>query len=372
MKRLEQLRRLLGQLQLPRSGGPWLIAPVAILIAGIVLSVDRWDWLNGGESAGATVRNIGLVIAGSLALPLAIWRGVVADKQASAAQCQTAQDRETLLNERYQQGAEMLGSNVLAVRMGGIYALQQLAQEHPNTHHLQVMNLFCAFVRRPPQDPEANPRMPTVKDVQLLRQDVQAVMDAIVARDESRRNLEQNLAFTLDLQDSDLAGAQMDLSIYLDGRKVPVRALINQRPNPRLNPSRLEFSGAHLSNAQLLGANLQNARLNEADLSGADLSAADLTDARLEKANLTGYVSLIGAILRGTRLCGADLSNATFYLANVSGTDFYGAGDDDECLPAKGLTQSMLDLAIADPNNPPKLGGVVLDAETGEPLVWRK
>ena len=60
--------------------------------------------------------------------------------------------QEGLLNERYQKGAEMLGSPVLAVRMGGIYALQQLAQDHPDTYHLQVMNLFCAFVRRPPPD----------------------------------------------------------------------------------------------------------------------------------------------------------------------------------------------------------------------------
>ena len=60
---------------------------------------------------------------------------------------------QSLLNERYQKSADMLGSNVLAVRMGGIYALQQLAHDHAGTYHLQIMNLFCAFVRRPPPDP---------------------------------------------------------------------------------------------------------------------------------------------------------------------------------------------------------------------------
>ena len=53
-----------------------------------------------------------------------------------------------MLNERYQQGAEMLGSDVLAVRLGGIYALQRLAGEHPQQSHIQIMQAFCAFIRQ--------------------------------------------------------------------------------------------------------------------------------------------------------------------------------------------------------------------------------
>ena len=93
-----------------------------------------WDWLretpNGYESGSTTVRNLGLIVAGLIALPLTLWRIWVADRQAKAAQKQveTSQDQVTtsqrsLLNERYQKGAEMLGSEVLSVRLGGIYAL---------------------------------------------------------------------------------------------------------------------------------------------------------------------------------------------------------------------------------------------------------
>ena len=35
-----------------------------------------------------------------------------------------------------------------------------------------------------------------------------------------------------------------------------------------------------------------------------------------------------------------------------------------------GLAQDQLDQACADPDNPPKLGGLC-DAETGAPLEWR-
>lgn len=110
------------------------------------ISTEFWDWLRGGpdgvESGSTTVRNLGLVLAGLIALPLAIWRSWVAKRQADTAQ-------DSFLNERYQKGAEMLGSNVPAVRLGGIYALHRLAEESPEKYHFQVMSLFCAFVRRP-------------------------------------------------------------------------------------------------------------------------------------------------------------------------------------------------------------------------------
>ena len=61
----------------------------------------------------------------------------------------------------------------------------------------------------------------------------------------------------------------------------------------------------------------------------------------------------------------ANVSGAYLTNANLSGAKFSFRGDD----PAKGLTQSQLDSARADPDNPPNLEGVV-DAETGKPLVW--
>ena len=95
--------------------------PIGLILAGI-FAQDFQDWLVGTEDSretgSVTIRNLGLVIAGLVALYLAIWRGLVAQRQADAAQ-------QSLRNERYQKGAEMLGSNVLSVRLGGIFALQR-------------------------------------------------------------------------------------------------------------------------------------------------------------------------------------------------------------------------------------------------------
>ena len=96
----------------------------------MAFSVVFWDWLSGGGSGSGTIRNIGLVAAGLIALPLAIWRAIVAERQANTAQ-------QGLLNERYQNGAAMLGNEVLSVRLGGIYALQRLAEDHPEQYHIQ-------------------------------------------------------------------------------------------------------------------------------------------------------------------------------------------------------------------------------------------
>ena len=145
----ERMRSLRSRFRMPESRGFWVTASTAVVVIEVILVVVLWDWLTDNESGSATIRNIGLVIAGSVALPLAIWRALVADRQASAAQQQAGSAQRSMLNERYQRGAEMLGSEVLSVRMGGIYTLQRLSEKYRNSYHVQVMRLFCAFVRNP-------------------------------------------------------------------------------------------------------------------------------------------------------------------------------------------------------------------------------
>ena len=82
----------------------------------------------------------------------------------------------------------MLGSEVLSVRLGGIYDLERLAAEHPEQYHLhlQVMELFCAFARNPTDDKRITSSPQPLDDpdeeVQTLRADVQDVMRAIGTR----------------------------------------------------------------------------------------------------------------------------------------------------------------------------------------------
>ena len=206
----------------------------------------------------------------------------------------------------------MLGSEVLAVRIGGIYGLTHLAREHPQQYHVQVMRLFCSFVRGGTAGG-------------MLNEDAKAVMGAIGARRESHLHLERDVEYWLDL------------------------------------------SRADLKDASLLGANLSSLELSAVE-GGArpkptctDLSGANCLDANLGSANLK-YADLSHIYLVGTNLSGVDLTDA-----NLSGARF---SAEKGWKPATGLTQSQLGEARADPDNPPYLEGVV-DAKTGKPLVWR-
>ena len=95
---------------------------------------------------------------------------------------QSKNAERSLLNERYQRAADMLGSDVLAVRLGGIYALRRLASEYPYQYHVPVMELFCAYAVYPTDAGNIVVRLFGRQTVNRLRRDVQSVMEAIGSR----------------------------------------------------------------------------------------------------------------------------------------------------------------------------------------------
>ena len=349
-----------------------LIVLVVIAIAACVWDLmmhwDRlpiiWDWLrttsDGVESNSATIRNIGLVIAGLIALPLAIWRSMVAQEQANTAQ-------QSLLNERYQRGAEMLGSDVLSVRLGGIYALRSLAVERPIQYHIQAMQSLCAFVRNPteydPPPPGGEPE---------LREDVQVALDAICDCHNINTKLDSVTEFWLDLRNADLRGARLkcvDLSV----KPSPSAKIINSHQSgadfahAKLHSAKMayakfpcaNFTEAKLPDADLYRANLSGAELFKTDLYCAKLSSANLSDANLSSTNLLN-ADLHGANLSDANLFNADLSGATLRRVDLSGAILSNV---------QGLTQAQLDQTRPYSARSPNLEGA-FDAKTGKQLKW--
>ena len=219
-----------------------------MVTAVIVISIMYWDWLS-IESNGSTIRNIGLVAAAIIALPLALWRSIVAERQAKTAerrsivaerQAKTAE--RALLNERNQKGADMLDSEKLTVRLRGICALAWLAREDPGDYHTSIMSLFCVFVR---EASEAR-----------VREDVQAVMTAVGMRTSSQIETEKKEKYWLDFFGANLEG------LYLSSA----------------NLTRVRLSRANLSRANLFNTNLSGAVLDGANLSEALLNRTDLRD----------------------------------------------------------------------------------------------
>ncbi len=229
----------------------------------------------------------------------------------------------------------MLGNEVLSVRLAGISVLQRLATQHPGQYHVEVIRLFCAFIRLPTRDQNLEPGNSSFWQGAVLgiRQDVESVLDAIGSREETRRALERRGDVRLDFRGANLSGAQI-LNVDLS------KAMFHNSNLSNVNFANTDLTGANFSNADLIGVNFQ-----KADLSKARLDKADLTDAKF---------------------LDADLTDANISEANLSGVRF----SNDGLQAAKGLTQTQIDQARADPDNPPKLVDV-LDTETGKHLVWR-
>lgn len=290
-----------------------LLPATLVIVAGFsYFVVEYWDWLRSVESGSTTVRNLGLVYAALIALPLAIWRSSIGHRQASAAQKQSETAYESLLNERYQKGSEMLGSPECPVRLGGIFSLERLADSHTEEFHIQIMRLFSAFVRNPPADENL-----ATTSVDTLRQDVQTIMALVGKRSAERRELETRERYVFEAIGADLSGV----------------AIFNG------NLSNMDFSSTCLANSLLAGTDLSDTILYGADLSGANLN----------------NVRLRGVFMSGTILSGAKLGNSD---------DIVGLHK-----PPRDLRQSYLDMAVADSTNPPDLTDAT-DCETGEPLVW--
>ncbi len=388
------------------EGALWLAGAVGVVLIGGILSGWFWDKLGGDtESFSTTLRNVALVIGGVAAILLAVWRSRVSERQATITQYQAETAQQSLMNERYQRGAEMLGSEVLSVRLGGIYALQRLAVEHPNQYHIQIMRLFCAFVRLPTKDQSLEVGQAAIEPGTLVgrRQDVETIMEAIGSRAQSRIDIERKEDFRLDLRganlhEAQLLGADLSNAMFHHSNLSSVNFANTDLTDSFLSYadlSRAQFHDVNFTRTRLWFTNLSGAMLQDADLPrtdfsnanlvgtnflGANLSGANFQDAKaanawFELANLSG-ASFLRADLSGARLMRADLSSAHFWDAdlnqaniadaNLSGAEFSVGGQQ----AGKGLTHVQIDQARADPNNPPELTGTA-DAESGEPLVWR-
>ena len=123
-------------------------------VVGLILSVViYWEWFAthpcGMESRSTTLRNLVLGFGGIIAIGLAAWRGIVADRQAKASRDQAETSRATLLHDRYQRGAEMLGHQLPSVRWSGILSLQHLAQDEWEEYCIPVITLLAIFVSSP-------------------------------------------------------------------------------------------------------------------------------------------------------------------------------------------------------------------------------
>jgi len=210
----------------------------------------------------------------------------------------TAQGQNT---DRFTRAIEQLGATddkkttpKLEIRLGGIYALAQIASDSSEEYHWPVTAVLAAYIRQ--HAPRKEEGLRSKEDRPHLSRrlpDVQTILNVLGRR---ARYYGHGERIRIDLGYTGLWGAHVNPGAHFEGVYFDGAIL----ENVSLAEAQLEgasFEKAKLNGANLEGANLREANFKEADLSDADLSGADLTNANVTKEQLDMVRSLEGTIM---------------------------------------------------------------------------
>jgi hypothetical protein len=237
----------------------WKAPQVQVKYADIPAK-DRFNSENEARKTLATILGGIVVLAGAYFT----WRNI-----------KVAQEGQ--ITDRFTKAIEQLGAvdasgkKKLEVRLGGIYALERIANQSERDYW-PIAEVLSTYVREN-APPTRLPHPPA---------DIQAILTVLGRRDRKWERKNQRL----DLSDTDIHGANLR-GAYLR-RAYLSRADLSEAVLSEAVLSEAYLSRANLRGACLSGACLSRANLGEAYLSGADLSRADLIGADLSEVDL-GY-----------------------------------------------------------------------------------
>ncbi|KQV64921.1 hypothetical protein ASC64_14490 [Nocardioides sp. Root122] len=270
-----------------RSVGLWAVGAAAggiilwailVPLASALSPPGRW----GGEAASYPLLNSTRSTLITLLGALALAGGLI-----YTARTHTLAKRGQY-SERFRSAVQLLSSDKLEERLGGIYSLEQLMAESAAEHEATV-NVLAGFIRaRATVQWDAN----------------DAPLRGVAMRDGEHGPWK--------------APADIDAALTVLGRR-PARD--ERFP---LDLSRCDLRGTNLRNARLSGARLKHALLDEAQLDGTVLTGATLDDAFMERAQITAS-KLNRASLRGTLLGASHIELSDFSGADMFKTHLGGA-----------------------------------------------
>jgi len=278
----------------------WLIALLGglagfLLTAYAVLKLAP-DWF--AETDGLDAKGRSDARHGVRTASLALLAGALAVIGAIYTARTFALNRAGQLTERFTRAIEQLGHKELDVRLGGIYALERIAEDS-NRDRPQVVEVLTAYVREHARRKDVAPREHAKLVGALVpggdwdpdtpahpATDVQAALTVLARRKFDR---EREASRAMDLSYTNLRGA--------------------------------DLRGGNFAAATFTQTDLRQTSLDGTDLTGAfflsaDLRRAYLTDAKLQKSSLVesnlSKAQLYGANLSSSKIVGTVLTDAYF------------------------------------------------------------
>ena len=232
-----------------------------------------------------------------------------------------------LTTERFSKAVEQLGSDKIEVRLGGIYALERIAQDS-DRDHWTIMEVLTSFIQE--KSPARIPSEKICARAEQIKQGNRGGTD------------EQNRNAAIEELESELTTKDIQAALTVIGRRHK-----KDPPDRRIDLNNVKLTYADFTYSYLSGADLNNANLHDADLSYAnlhdanlhdtDLSYASLHDAHLSRVNFSranlsranlnhaklNYASLHGADLSYANLNHANLNHANLNCADLSCANLY-------------------------------------------------
>jgi hypothetical protein len=207
--------------------------------------------------------------------------------------------------DRFSKAVEQLGNENIHVRLGGIFALEQIANTE-DKYYWQIMEILTAYVRE---------RSPSSSSSEKISEDIQAVMTVL-----SRRKDNDNKGGNqLNLRDTNLRQLRLPPEARLKGINLSYSDL-RDAILPNIN-----LDDAILTKATLINVILDGSSLNNCSLRGADCRYASFRETSLRNANLR-YAVFVGVSFNNADLEEANiyarLNRCTFDGANLKGIKY--------------------------------------------------
>lgn len=288
-----------------------VVVAVAIVVTWGLVCLAYGDLeTNPSRPRDEIIRNYGLLIAAFWGASLAVWRSQIAKQQVDSTNKQLEISERGLKDARFQKGVEMVGSDNMATRMGGVHALNHLAKNHPEDYLDQTIKVLSAFVRHPGPNKNANGKM----------EGRQGHFNT--GGPHGRDDVWEAVRISGDLNSTEAAR-----SIKPNVMNANLEGMLFRN----MDLSGMDFSGSLLKGATFNGCNLTRSAFKGADFSKTHITMSDCIECNFQSAI---FVST-GPAFDRTKIDDTDISDADFSMVDIN--------------------QEQIDLACQNPSGkPPK------------------
>lgn len=292
---------------------PWWTAVIGLTAVAVSIAVTTlWLLSIAGRSPSLRIEaikiglSVGAGTGGAFALLLAFRRQSLTERtQAHAediARDSTFDATQRRVTELYSSAVEQLGHDKPAVRLGGLYSLERLAQDQ-REHRQTVVDVVCAYLRMP----------------------FQAYIEASPRRRESAPDPDANgdSSNTPQYSPGDLSQIRQELQVRLAAQRLLARHLVLDIPENSLDESAVlpetHWQGIQidLRGASLVALDFSRCHLYQADFRDAHFSGETMFNnayfsevAHFDDAQFTEDTTFTGAqFARAAHYCGAQFGN---------------------------------------------------------------